>query len=103
MLHAGGHGGVFQPGAGTEVEPAGEDGSGDVHEAVVRRSLVQLIFATMFDDPSEQPADRAFNPGDRARDKADEFRMHAELAAVFEGHRKFEAALNTSLDSSIAR
>ena len=49
----------------------------------------------MFDEPSEDetPPERATDPAARATEKADEFRMHAELAAVFEGGRKFEAKL----------
>lgn len=56
----------------------------------------------MFDEPIEQPGERAIDPKDRARDKADEFRMHAELAAVFEGCRKFDARINARLDPEIA-
>jgi hypothetical protein len=56
----------------------------------------------MFDEP-ETPPDRPFNPADRAREKSDEFRMHAELCAVFEGHRKFDAAIVPKLDPQIAR
>src|SRR5262245_47903360 len=57
----------------------------------------------MFDDPSDSPPDRPFDPADRAREKSDEFRMHAELAAIFEGHRKFDAEIRTKLDPQIAR
>ena len=57
----------------------------------------------MFDEPSEEPAERQLDPADRAREKADEFRMHAELAAVFEGPRKFEAELLANLDPQLAR
>ncbi len=58
----------------------------------------------MFDEPNEEsPAERSTDPADRAREKLDEFRMHAELAAVFEAHRKFEARLNTRLDPDLAR
>src|SRR4051812_8288295 len=57
----------------------------------------------MFDEPDEPPAERAIDPLDRARDKFDEFRMHAELAAVFEGTRKFEARLVPGLDPELAR
>ena len=57
----------------------------------------------MFDEPSESPAERPLDPADRAREKADEFRMHAELAAVFEGCRKFDAQLVAGLDPEIAR
>jgi hypothetical protein len=59
----------------------------------------------MFDEPNEDdaPADRPMDPGDRAREKFDEFRMHAELAAVFEGNRKFDAELPAGLDPDVAR
>jgi hypothetical protein len=57
----------------------------------------------MFDETNEEPAERSFDPADRAREKSDEFRMHAELAAVFEGCRKFDAQLYPGLDSELAR
>jgi hypothetical protein len=60
----------------------------------------------MFDepeDPNESPAERPIDPAQRAREKADEFRMHAELAAVFEGCRKFDAELRPGLDAELAR
>ena len=57
----------------------------------------------MFDEPTEDPSERAIDPAARARDKSDEFRMHAELAAVFEGPRKFDAQLRPDLDPEIAR
>jgi hypothetical protein len=63
----------------------------------------------MFDEPEdndrgdENAAERAADPAERAKEKFDEFRMHAELAAVFEGKRKFDAALRAGLDADIAR
>lgn len=57
----------------------------------------------MFDEPKEDPTERTFDPAARAREKADEFRMHAELAAVFEGHRKFDAQILPTLDAETAR
>ena len=57
----------------------------------------------MFDEPAEDPTEDAIKPADRAKDKSDEFRMHAELCAVFEGHRKFDADLVPKLDPEIAR
>src|SRR5690349_17283585 len=57
----------------------------------------------MFDEPTEPPPEHSFNPADRVREKSDEFRMHAELAAVFEGHRKFDAQLDARLDPALAR
>lgn len=57
----------------------------------------------MFDEPNEGPAEHPIDPTDRAREKSDEFRMHAELAAVFEGCRKFDAQLLLGLDPQVAR
>ncbi|HEX3358546.1 MAG TPA: hypothetical protein VHS31_16345, partial [Tepidisphaeraceae bacterium] len=57
----------------------------------------------MFDEPSESPESRPVDPAQRAKDKTDEFRMHAELAAIFEGNRKFEARILPTLDAQIAR
>jgi hypothetical protein len=57
----------------------------------------------MFDEPDESPANRPANPADRAKEKTDEFRMHAEFAAVFEGPRKFDAQLIPGFDANLAR
>lgn len=57
----------------------------------------------MYEEPEESHSEEARNPADRAREKADEFRMHAELAAVFEGPRKFDAQIIPGLDLDIAR
>jgi hypothetical protein len=57
----------------------------------------------MFDEPTEDPSERSFDPAGRAREKADEFRMHAEMFAVFEGCRKFEAQLLPGFDPEMAR
>src|SRR5436190_20351883 len=57
----------------------------------------------MFDEPDESPAEQAADPAARAREKSDEFRMHAELAAVFEANRKFDAQLVAGLDPDVAR
>ncbi len=57
----------------------------------------------MFDEPKEDPAERSFDPASRAKEKSDEFRMHAELAAVFEGPRKFDARIVVGLDPQAAR
>jgi hypothetical protein len=57
----------------------------------------------MFDEPVEDPSERASSAADRAREKSDEFRTHAELAAVFEGQRKFDAEILPRLDPEIAR
>jgi hypothetical protein len=58
----------------------------------------------MFDEPEEgSAAERASDPQKRAQEKADEFRMVAELAAVFEGTRKFDAVIYPGLDADVAR
>ena len=57
----------------------------------------------MFDEPSETPPERQSDPATRAKEKSDEFRMHAELCAVFEGPRKFDAELKPGLDAALAR
>ena len=62
----------------------------------------------MFDEPEENERgdaadEKAANPADRAREKFDEFRTHAELAAVFEGKRKFDAELHTGVDIDLVR
>jgi hypothetical protein len=54
-------------------------------------------------DEPQDPAARVQDPKTRAKEKADEFRMHAEIAAVFEGPRKFEAAVRTDLADDLAR
>jgi len=56
----------------------------------------------MFDEPSESPQERNVDPAQRAKDKSDEFRVHAEVAAVFEGPRKFDAEIRR-LDDQTAR
>ncbi|HSI36178.1 MAG: hypothetical protein ACAI43_09305 [Phycisphaerae bacterium] len=57
----------------------------------------------MFDEPQEDPSERAIDPATKAKDKSDEFRMHAELFAVFEGPRKFDAELKPLTDADLAR
>jgi hypothetical protein len=60
----------------------------------------------MYEEPepeNEGPEGRPVKPEDRAREKSDEFRMHAELVAVFEGIRKFDARILPRLDPQIAR
>jgi hypothetical protein len=57
----------------------------------------------MFEEPDEQPTERPATPADAAREKSDALRMHAELAAVFEGNRKFDARIVPGLDPEIAR
>ncbi len=57
----------------------------------------------MFEQPGEEPEKPIFDPAARAREKSDEFRMHAEIAAVFEGHRKFDAQFLPKLAAKLAR
>jgi len=57
----------------------------------------------MFDEPTEDPAEKLLDPKERAREKAEGFRLHAEIAAVFEACRKFDAELRPGLDPDIAR
>ena len=56
------------------------------------------------DDPDDQPRpDGARDPAQRAAEMVDAFRMQAEVAAVFEGTRKFDAAIDAGLDPDLAR
>ncbi|MBV8781469.1 MAG: hypothetical protein JO353_08740 [Phycisphaerae bacterium] len=57
----------------------------------------------MFDDPDSEPTERAATPSRRAEEASARFRMHAELAAAFEGPRKFDAELLNDLDANTAR
>lgn len=57
----------------------------------------------MFDEPDEPKAEVTRDPAQRAKEKAEEFCLHAEVAAVFEGPRKFEDELRTGLHADTAR
>jgi hypothetical protein len=57
----------------------------------------------MFNEPNEDPAEPTSDPATRAKEKSDEFRTHAELAAVFEANRKFDAQILPDLNPDIAR
>lgn len=57
----------------------------------------------MFDEPEERQSESAADPAMRAKEKIAEMRMHAELAAIFEGPRKFDADLIPTLDAGAAR
>lgn len=57
----------------------------------------------MFDEPDEAPNERIIDPAAHAREKSDEFRMHAELAAVFEGPRKSGSEVHFDLEYEMAR
>ncbi len=56
-----------------------------------------------YDGPEESPAERPSSPADRAADRFDEFRRQAELVAVFEGCRKFDAGIVPGLDAGVGR
>ena len=57
----------------------------------------------MFDDSDAgQSAERAVDPAARAKEKSEELRTHAELAAIFEGRRKFDAEI-VNLSDELAR
>ena len=55
------------------------------------------------DQSDDEPVERALDPAERAKEKADECRTHAERAAVFEACRKFDAELRPNLDPELAR
>jgi hypothetical protein len=58
----------------------------------------------MFDEPEDNDShENQTDPLVRAKDRFDAFRMHAELCAVFEGARKFDAQLRPNLDADRAR
>ncbi len=61
------------------------------------------LTSKMSEEANENPPERILDPKDRAMEKAAEFRMHAELAAVFEGVRKFDARLRQDFDPDLAR
>jgi hypothetical protein len=59
----------------------------------------------MFDEPDEdEPKSKNLQPPQaRAAEKAEEFRMHAELCAAFEGPRKHQSELRPDLAPELAR
>ena len=63
----------------------------------------------MFEDDDHEPDDDApkprkpRDPVQAANEMADSLRLHAAIAAVFEGVRKFDAALLPGLDAELAR
>ncbi len=58
----------------------------------------------MSEEPnSEEPVEKASSPKQRAEEKAAEFRMLAEIGAVFEGTRKFGDQIKPDLKQDIAR
>ncbi|MBA3272809.1 MAG: hypothetical protein H0T11_02915 [Chthoniobacterales bacterium] len=74
-----------------------------LHPVAAAPQRFGYLGSTMFDEPEEAPAERPTDPATQAREKFDEFRMHAEFAAVFEGCRKFDAVLKPGLDAELAR
>ena len=58
----------------------------------------------MYEDDDDRPApELSKDPATRAREKADEMALHGELAAVFEGPRKFDHEVLPGLDAGLAR
>ena len=57
----------------------------------------------MYDEPEEQNNERTIDPKQRTAEKVAELCTHAELAAIFEGNRKFEAAIDVRFDRDLAR
>lgn len=57
----------------------------------------------MFEEPDESAPKKPFDPQAKAIEQSNQFRIHAEIAAVFEATRKFDARLIPGLDPEIAR
>jgi hypothetical protein len=58
----------------------------------------------MFDEPDDdKKSEHASSPAQRAKERAQEVMMYAELYAIFEGTRKFEAEIRAGLDPEVAR
>ncbi len=58
----------------------------------------------MFDEPSDtNPTEKLLDPVQRAIEQTNQFRIHAEIAAVFEATRKFDAEIIAGLDPNLAR
>lgn len=57
----------------------------------------------MYDDPEERRDDKASAPDIRLKEKLDELRVHADLCAIFEGTRKFDAQVKTDVDTGLIR
>ena len=55
------------------------------------------------EDDHDIPMEGGSSAAERAAEKVAEFRMHAELAAVYEGPRKFDAAVVADLSADLAR
>ncbi len=57
----------------------------------------------MFDESDPPPPELHVDPAQRAAEASAELRMHAHLAAAYEGPRKFDAALLPDFDADMAR
>ncbi len=59
----------------------------------------------MYEEPddSDAPRDRPFDPAERARAAFETTRTQAQMLAVFEGVRKYDAELRPGLDADVAR
>lgn len=57
----------------------------------------------MFDEPDDRKAESTRDPALRVQEKLDELRIHADLAGIFEGPRKFGAKLITKVDANLIR
>lgn len=57
----------------------------------------------MYEEPEDNPSEKSGDAQSRAKEKSDEFRMHAEFAACFEGMRKFDAEIRVDIDADGAR
>lgn len=57
----------------------------------------------MFEDDADDDHARRTDPEQAAKDKLEELRMYAELAAVFEGPRKFDHAFRRDLPLDLAQ
>lgn len=57
----------------------------------------------MYDDPDERKDDQASAPEVRLKEKLDELRIHADLCAIFEATRKFDAEVKTDVDANLIR
>lgn len=57
----------------------------------------------MFEDDADDAPARRTDPEQAAKDKLEELRMYAELAAVFEGPRKFDQAFRRDLPLDLAQ
>ncbi len=62
-----------------------------------------ITLTQMYDDSDDRKDDNASAPKVRLAEKLDELRIHADLCAIFEGPRKFDAKLITGVDADLIR